>query len=188
MVLVQAADTREVILDSSLAEIGRVGLRKLSLVDVARTAGVSRQTVYRYFRDRDELVAAVVRRDVEATLVAARSATAGIADLREALEVGIAVVLRRAREHPVLDALLATEGEVLVPFLTSSSSPVLRVARPVLEELVALRLPTLAVGRLHIFADAVARLLVSYTVSPPDLPIDDVAAAVASICVDGLAA
>jgi tetracycline repressor-like protein len=56
----------------------------------------------------------------------------------------------------------------------------------VLEELVEARLPGLAVGRLRIFADAIARLLVSYTVSPPDHPIDDVAAALADICIDGL--
>jgi AcrR family transcriptional regulator len=188
MAVLEATDTRGVILDAALSEMTRTGLRKLSLVEVARVAGVSRQTVYRYFRDRDELVAAVVRRDVEATLAATRAAIAGIGDLRQALQVGIAVVLRRAREHPVLDALLASEADVLIPFLSSPGSPVLRVALPMLEELVATRLPTLPVGRLRIFADAVARILVSYTVMPPDQPIDDVAAALADICVDGLVA
>ena len=46
--------------------------------------------------------------------------------------------------------------------------------------------PALPVGRLRIFADVVARILVSYTVMPPDQPIDDVAAALADICIDGL--
>jgi len=182
----EATATREAVLDATVAEMTRTGLRKLSLVEVARVAGVSRQTVYRYFRDRDELVAAVVHRDEEATLEAARAATASIADVREALQVGIAVVLRRAREHPNLDSLLAKEAALVVPFLTSPWSPVLRVARPVLEELVAERLPQLPVGRLRVFADAVARLLVSYTVSPPDQPIDEVAGALADICVNGL--
>jgi len=186
VVVLEGVSTRDAILNASMSELERVGLRKLSLVDVARTAGVSRQTVYRYFRDRDELVTAVVRRDEDAILQATRSATEHIDDLREALEVGIAIVLRRAREHPVLDALLATEGDVLVPFLASPSSPVLRVARPVVEELAAARLPGLGVGRLRIFADAIARLLVSYTVSTPDYPIDEVAEVLASICVDGL--
>ncbi|HXX88869.1 MAG TPA: TetR/AcrR family transcriptional regulator [Acidimicrobiales bacterium] len=188
MALVEATDTRSVILDAAVAEITRVGLRKLSLVEVAKAAGVSRQTVYRYFRDRDELVADVVRRDEEDVLEATRRATAGLPDLREALCVAIALVMRRAREHPMLDRLLASEPEVVVPFLASPASPVLRVARPVVEELVAERLPGLAVRRLRIVADAVARLLVSYTVSPPDHPVEDVAAVLADVCVDGLAA
>ena len=186
MAVLEAADTRDLILDAAVAEVTRVGLRKLSLVEVARVAHVSRQTVYRYFRDRDELVADVVRRDEDTTLEAARLATSAVVELRDALRVGIAVVLRRAREHPMLDSLLESEPDVVVPFLVSPSSPVLRVARPVLEELVEARLPGLAVGRLRIFADAIARLLVSYTVSPPDHPIDDVAAALADICIDGL--
>jgi len=183
-----ATDTRAVILDAAVAEMVRVGLRKLSLVEVARVAGVSRQTVYRYFRDRDELITAVVSRDVDATLAETRAAVDGISDLREALRTGIAVVLRRARQHPILDALLQSEPEVVVPFLSSPGSPVLRVARPVLEELVARRLPTMAVGRMRIFGDMVARILVSYTVMPPDQPVEQVAATLADVFVDGLAA
>jgi len=183
-----AADTRDVIIDSAVTEMTRVGLRKLSLVEVARVAGVSRQTVYRYFRDRDELIAAVVSRDVDATLVEANAAVERIADLREALRTGIAMVLQSARTHPVLDALLASEPDVIVPFLSSPGNPVLRVARPVIEELIARRRPTVSVGRMRIFADVVARILVSYTVMPPDQPVDQVAAALADVFVDGLAA
>jgi AcrR family transcriptional regulator len=181
-------DTRAVILDAAVAEMTRVGLRKLSLVEVARVAGVSRQTVYRYFRDRDELIAAVVSRDVDATLAATRAAVDGVADLRQALCAGIATVLRSSRQHPVLDALLATEPDLVVSFLSSPRSPVLRVARPVLEELVATRLPTVPVGRMRIFADVVARILVSYSVMPPDQPVDQIAATLADVFIDGVAA
>ncbi len=186
VVLAAGRDTRDVIVDAAAAEILRVGLRKLSLVDVARRAGVSRQTVYRYFRDRDELVTAIVLRDQEAVLDTARTATESITDLREALRVGIAAVLRQIRDHPYLDHLLTAEAEILVPFLTSPSSTVLLVSRPVLEELVAARVPTLPVGRLRIFSELLARLLVSYTVSPPAQAPEDLAADLADLFLDGL--
>jgi len=189
MAVVESAvvDTRGVILDAAVSEMTRVGLRKLSLVEVAKVAGVARQTVYRYFRDRDELIAAVVSRDVDATLADARAVLEGVDDLREALRIGIATVLRSAREHPMLDAMLASEPAVVITFLSSPLSPVLRVARPVLEELVAIRLPTVPVGRMRIFADVVARILVSYTVMPPDQPVDQIAATLADVFIDGLA-
>ena len=183
-----AVDTRAVILDAAVAEMTRVGLRKLSLVEVARIAGVSRQTVYRYFRDRDELIAAVVSRDVDTTLSTTRAALDHVPDLHEALRTGIAMVLESARQHPVLDALLETEPALVVSYLSSPSSPVLRVARPVLEELVATRLPTVPVGRMRVFADMVARILVSYTVMPPDQPVDQIAATLADVFIDGVAA
>ena len=49
------------ILDAAIAIAARQGIRRTSLEDVARTAAVSRLTVYRYFDDRQGLVAAVCR-------------------------------------------------------------------------------------------------------------------------------
>jgi AcrR family transcriptional regulator len=54
------------ILASALRAIGRVGLQKLAMVDVAEEAGISRHTLFRRFRTQDEMLEAlgdyVVRR------------------------------------------------------------------------------------------------------------------------------
>ena len=55
--------TEQGILDATLDVVSRVGLARLALDDVARQAGVSRQTVYRYFGSRDGLVRAVILRE-----------------------------------------------------------------------------------------------------------------------------
>ncbi|MCH9721517.1 MAG: TetR/AcrR family transcriptional regulator; helix-turn-helix transcriptional regulator [Actinomycetia bacterium] len=51
------------ILDAALVEFDRHGIRKVTLGDVARRAGVSRTTIYRRFANRDELIAAVMDRE-----------------------------------------------------------------------------------------------------------------------------
>jgi AcrR family transcriptional regulator len=52
--------TRRRIIDAAMECFIQLGMAKTSLSDVARVAGVSRGTVYRYFDDRQTLVDAVV--------------------------------------------------------------------------------------------------------------------------------
>src|SRR5580692_7340979 len=50
--------TEERILTAGLALIGRRGVRRLGMREIAETAGVSRGTLYRYFPSKDEVLAA----------------------------------------------------------------------------------------------------------------------------------
>jgi AcrR family transcriptional regulator len=53
-----AIDTREVIIEAAFACFRKHGLPKTTIVDIARTARVSRSTVYEYFRDKASIVEA----------------------------------------------------------------------------------------------------------------------------------
>ena len=57
-----ATDVRDRILDATLTCLGRVGLTKTTLDDVAREAGCARATLYRYFPGKQPLVNALVAR------------------------------------------------------------------------------------------------------------------------------
>lgn len=54
--------TEEAVLRAATDRIRSVGVRRTTIEDVARDAGVSRGTVYRYFPGKDELVTAVFSR------------------------------------------------------------------------------------------------------------------------------
>ncbi len=54
----QATDTRELIVESAYACFRKQGLQKATIVDIAKAAGVSRSTVYEYFRDKAAIVEA----------------------------------------------------------------------------------------------------------------------------------
>ncbi len=111
-------DTRERILEAAYGCIARVGLARTTVEDVAKAAGLSRQTIYRYYLSKDHLVMALVLREEEKFLDGARAAFARADDLRAGLEDAIAFCLRFAREHPLLDRLLAMDSETLLPYLT----------------------------------------------------------------------
>ena len=53
-----AVDTREVIIGAAFACFRNQGQPKTTIVDIARSAGVSRSTVYEYFRDKAAIVEA----------------------------------------------------------------------------------------------------------------------------------
>ena len=153
------------------------GIAKLAMGDVARRADLSRQTLYRYFPSKDALVAAVVATETAALVEQVVGAAVVHDDARASLEAGLLAALRASRDHPLLDRLVRTEPETLLPLIVAEDSPAMTQIRSVVEGLVAERNPAVAADpvALRRFADVVTRLLVSYAVSAPDDPPEVVA-------------
>ena len=55
--------TEERILVAALGLIGRRGVRRLGMQEIAESAGVSRGTLYRYFPSKDQVLAAAAAYD-----------------------------------------------------------------------------------------------------------------------------
>ena len=164
------------------------GIGRLSVADVATRAGLSRQTVYKYFPSKDVLVAAAVRREAGTFVEAVTGAIAGIEDAREAVAAAVLLTLELARQHPLLDRVVRTEPERLVPLLATDEGLVLPVVRVPVEAVVAERFPGLDdVGRRRT-ADVLVRVLISFALNPPDDPPEVVASSVAGLLVDGVRA
>jgi AcrR family transcriptional regulator len=179
-------DTATRILDATLAAMADHGIVRLSLEDVAKRAQLSRQTVYRYFPSKGDLLQATVLREEEAFLGNMTSAAERQRELEPALRAAIEAALRTGQDHVVLNRLLATEPSSLVALVTGDSGPVLSAARQAIEKILAGRLPKAPKVRLTMATDAVARLLVSYVVNPPADPPAQVATRLAQLLVHGL--
>lgn len=171
---------RERVMAAGLAAAETHGLSRLSMGDVARHAGVSRQTVYRYFPSKEALIAAVVEHEAATIIATVVAAAQSHDEPTEALEAALVAALRSARDHPLLDRLLQTEPELLLPLLTGRDSVVMAQVRDVAEMVIGLRLPDLGAAELRRLADIIARLLISYAVNPPDDEPEAVAASVAT--------
>jgi AcrR family transcriptional regulator len=175
-----ASGTAARILDAAFEAVATFGLSRLTMDDVAGLASVSRQTVYRYFDSKDALILALVAREEEALLDGVRAAHREAPSLREAIRRSVLFCLRAAREHPLLDRLLASEPQVLLPYLTNRAGGLIDRARRTLESLVAERTdvrPELAARS----ADLAVRAIVSYTLTPSDEPPEQVAREIARI-------
>jgi AcrR family transcriptional regulator len=182
---VRALATRDRILGSALQAIATFGLSRFTMDDVARVAGISRQSVYRYVESKDALVMELVLREEEAFLDGVRRAHADHAELEDAMREAVLFCLRTAREHPLLDRLLAAEPEVLLPYLTTRAGGLIGRARTVLEEIAAER-TSADPATIHRIADLAVRAIISYTLTPADDPPEDVATGMARILVSAL--
>jgi AcrR family transcriptional regulator len=113
-----AADLESRILDAALIQFAKVGVKKSTIEDVARQAGVDRVTVYRRVGSRDDLVQAVISREV-ATLLAELAAMPERHDSIDDLVADMFVtVVTRWRTHPMVERMLAVEPERVIMKLT----------------------------------------------------------------------
>jgi AcrR family transcriptional regulator len=161
------------------------GIRRLSVADVAKRAGLSRPTVYKRFPSKAALVTTAVRQEATAIVEAVRRVVDDIDDPAAALESGILTALRLVREHPLLDRIVRTEPEMLVPLLTVDDSVVMPAIRRPVEQMVGSKLPLLDDVARRRLADVLSRLVVSYALSAPDDPPEVVAELIASLVVGG---
>ena len=109
---------RDRLVDAAEACLDRFGLAKTTLEDVAAQAQVSRATIYRYFANRDELVLAVVLRELDRShdhsLDDFVAGVATPADAANAMVESAAYLLETIRGNPKLQIFLNREGAATV--------------------------------------------------------------------------
>lgn len=98
----------ERILDAALEVFATHGLQGARIDQIAKVAGLSKPNLLYYFRTKDELYGAVLRRTLDMWLEPLRLLDAD-SDPREALSAYIGRKLAYSRSHPVASRLFAME-------------------------------------------------------------------------------
>jgi len=166
-------DTRQRIVEAAYACVARHGVAKTTVEDVAKEAGMSRATVYRAFPGgRDEVINATVAWATLDFFGRLYERIRGAASLEEVMERGIMFAHRSIVEHEVLQRVMQTEPDKLLPILTVESirirEGIAAVLSPYLQE------RGLAAGvDLHDAADFLARMVLSYISAPGRWDLDD---------------
>ncbi|MBK1787399.1 TetR/AcrR family transcriptional regulator [Prauserella cavernicola] len=154
-----------------------VGIRRSTVEDVARRAGVSRVTVYRRFATKDALVEQVVRREFrryfDEFLVEIKKA----GTIADRVVLGFTSALRAIRSNPLIGGLMAIEPDVLVPSMINDGGRTMATVRRFLagqlrREQEAGNVST-AVD-VELAAEVMVRLSASFLVTPSELvDLDD---------------
>jgi AcrR family transcriptional regulator len=109
--------TETAILDAAAGCVLAFGVRRTSLSDVARRAGVSRPTVYRRWPDLTALVADVMTREWLAAFAAAEPDPAAFATVRELAVSSVIAVVGALCRHPLLVKIIDVDPELLQPYI-----------------------------------------------------------------------
>jgi AcrR family transcriptional regulator len=163
-------ETSERILAAAVEQTEHFGVRRFTIDDVARRVGVSRVTIYRYFPKKDRLIEAVILRELRRCLRDVNEAIASYDTLEERLVEGFVFTLRYLRDHRLLNRMLRTEPEFIVPYLTVRAGPILEAGREFISgfarrEAEAGGLP-LGGEEIDAVSELLARAVLSFVVTP----------------------
>lgn len=122
--------SRERLLEAAYRCVARNGLTKTSMEDVATEARLSRATVYRQFpQGREQLVREVVAWEAGRFFERLARAVASSVELDDLLEEALIFANRAVVEHAVLQKILETEPERLLPLLTTEIARLLALVK-----------------------------------------------------------
>lgn len=174
----------EQLLESALSAFLDFGIKRTSMGEIARRAGISPATLYRRFESKNELVEAVGVREAQRFVAeidqrVQQVSRDGSTVEDQLVEIFVAFITLLAN-NKLVQRLLRTEPDVILPRLTTQAGPVLAVGRTYLaEKLRALQVSgTVPPFDADLVAEVLARLGHSLVLTPDGLiPLADEQAA-----------
>ncbi|MGH3861334.1 TetR/AcrR family transcriptional regulator [Actinokineospora sp.] len=157
------------ILDAARDLFTDVGIRRTTLEDIARRAGVDRVTVYRRLGSKSDVVVAVSNREArrafdEVFLVADKADTAA-----DRVAIVFARIVHLLWTHPLFNRLLKLEPDTALPKMTTEAGSAMSLAISGLVELLDKAVDDGLLARaddLRARAEIVVRLAHSFIVTP----------------------
>lgn len=172
---------RNTLLDAACDELVDRRWVDITMADIARAAGVSRQTLYKEFGSREEFAQALVMRESERFLNAVQDAVnANIATPARALSAAFDVFLTAAAENPLVRTIVAGEGaEGLLVLFTTHGQPLVEAATARLMSMILTAWPIVRQADAELLSEVLVRLAISYAAlpkGPASMGADSVAA------------
>ena len=158
-------DVREALLDAAYDAAVTTGWQRARMADVAAAAGVSRQTLYNEFGDREGLALQLALRETRRFLDGVeRAMDRHAGDVVTAFEAAARFALKEADDNPLIRSILTETGEAgLLPYLTTRAQPLVDAARQRVATYLTTHWPV-AAGTAHEVGEVVVRLTLSYIV------------------------
>jgi AcrR family transcriptional regulator len=159
---------RNTLLDAACDELDGRRWNDVTMADIARSAGVSRQTLYKEFGSRDEFAQALVLREAERFLISVRDAVgAHLDDPATALSAAFDVFLTAAAENPLIRTIVHGDGaEGLLVLFTTHGEPLVAGAAERLTGIIVDGWPLVKRRDAELLSECLVRLAISYAALP----------------------
>jgi AcrR family transcriptional regulator len=159
---------RNTLLDAASDELSERRWADITMADIARSAGVSRQTLYKEFGSRDEFAQALVLREAERFLISVQDAVRAHLDAPAiALSAAFDVFLTAAAENPLIRTIVEGEGaEGLLLLFTTHGEPVVAGAAERLTAIIVDGWPLVKRRDAELLSECLVRLAISYAALP----------------------
>ncbi|HEX7308657.1 TetR/AcrR family transcriptional regulator [Lentzea sp.] len=157
-------DITELLVEAAADLLAARGFGGLRMIEVASRAGVSRQTVYNEFGNKEGLVQAVAARKTEEYLSGVATRLKDDPDPWEAMRSAFRFTFEQTEKDRLVSAVLTgQDAEDLLPFITIRGHPILFHATEVVERHLSDHFP----GRhVRLTAETTVRLALSHLLMP----------------------
>ena len=173
---------RNTLLDAACEQLQSHRWADVTMADIARAAGVSRQTLYKEFGSRDEFAQVLAMREADRFLTAVEGAVAAhLDDPAGALAAAFDVFLGAAAENPLVRTIVHGDGaEELLALFTTHGQPLLERATERLTTVLLASWPLVAREDVQLLSECLVRLAISYAALPTS-PASMTAASIATL-------
>ncbi len=174
--LADVDDTGQRVVDAARVVFASLGLKRSTMEDVAREAGLGRATVYRKFASKDALVETVMLTELREYLRELDTITIVEGDFEEQIVEGFVATLRYLREESLLSTVLEHDGAWGIAYLTTMTGSIIAAAREYLAAKIraAQRLGQAADVDAEVMAELLVRLCHSLMLTPQGvIPYND---------------
>ncbi len=173
---------RKTVFDAAREQLGQRPWSEITMADVAGGAGVSRQTLYNEFGNRNEFGLAFVIHEGERFLDGVEKAVLAHGDdPRAAVRAALDLFLSSAADDPLIRILLSDDGTGgMLPFVTTQGLPVVQWATARLTAVIGEGWPHAPDAEVRTLAETLVRLAISYVTTPAE-SAEDTAKAVAEL-------
>jgi AcrR family transcriptional regulator len=160
------------ILDAAAELVTKHGLRRCSVEEIAQRSGLGRTTVYRRFDSRDQILQAVLSREVRRFFAAISEASVRQGSIEDRVVEGFLAGLH-AVQRSVLPALAHDEPELL-RMVTTEGGPVIAAGRDYLVAELRRTTGRRVDRRAAPVAEVLVRLAISFSLAPESVvPLHD---------------
>ena len=171
---------RETLFDAARHHLEARPWSEVTMGDIAATAGVSRQTLYKEFGNKSEFAVNLTIHEGERFLGAVEDAVRAHTDNpRDAIRAALELFLRTGGEDPLIRMVVTDDGSGgMLPFVTTQGMPVTVWATARLSATIEEGWPQASKADVSLLAEALVRLAISYITNPtgtPDKTADSVA-------------
>lgn len=176
-----AATTRDVLLDAAYDAAASGSWAHTRMADVARVAGVSRQTLYNTFGSKDALAQALALREAGRFLDGTETAMSAYAGgVHDAVAAAVEFALHESADNPLMKAVLTDDTAALLPFITTRAEPIVAEARERIATYFRSHWPELPTRDLDLATEVMVRLTISHMILPTE-PVETTASRIAHV-------
>lgn len=125
----RAVETPLRIVDAFLEHAEIHGIRRFTMDEVARRAGLARITIYSHFPNKKALLKFAVATEVERFFIELDGATIENTDPESWITDVFVAAFAQLRQHNLLQRTLASEADILLPLITGRGSVMLVMSR-----------------------------------------------------------